>query len=167
MSEDKEIEKHIQKMFPFAFPGSVEEKESEEPPPFHPELEDLSFFELYQHVFDQMIPGEKCLDLLKRLKAAGSSLDDPAKYISELYARGETDIFERDWVLMGISGGRIGSLLDMKWELNSENKITGPFTSVELAPKARVLAAMDSLVREQGTEKWIPIEKINFAMLKL
>lgn len=161
------VDPHIAQMFPFAFPGAVEEKQTVEPPPLHEDLEPLGFYELYQHVFDQMKPGEKCLDLLKRLKASGDSLDDTAKYISELYSRGEVDIFERDWVFLAISAGRIGQILEMKWNVKNEEGVTGPFSSMDLAPKARVLAAMDSLVNIVGTEEWIPIQKINFAMLKL
>ena len=161
------VDNHIRNLFPYAFPGGVEEKEQEGPPPLHPELEEYGFVELYQHIFYQMLPGEKILNLLQRLKAAGDNLDDAAKYISELYTRGEADIFDRDWVLMGISGGRVGQILDMKWEVSTEGKITGPFQSAELGPKARVLAAMDSTVRPVGTETWIPIEKINFAILNI
>ncbi|EAX94543.1 hypothetical protein TVAG_300760 [Trichomonas vaginalis G3] len=168
MTEAPKIDPTLAGMFPFAFPGAVEEKESVEPPPLHPELEQLGFNELYQHVFDSMLPGEKCLDFLKRVKANNGNLDDAAKYISELYARGEVDIFERDWVFLGISAGRIGDILEMKWNVKNEEGITGPFTSLELAPKARVLAAMDSLVSVAGKEEnWLPIDKLNFAMLKL
>ena len=114
-----------------------------------------------------MLPGEKILNYLKRLQAAGDNLDDAAKYISELYTRGEADIFDRDWVLIGISAGKIGQILEMKWEVRTEGEVTGPFTGPELAPKARVLAAMDAVVRPLGTEEWIPIEKINFGILNL
>ena len=161
------VDHNIRNLFPFAFPGGVEEKEQLEPPPLHEDLEGFSFFELYQHIFDQMLPGEKILNYLKRLQAAGDNLDDAAKYISELYTRGEADIFDRDWVLMGISAGRIGQILDMKWDVLVEGQITGPFPSIELGPKARVLAAQDATVRPTGTEEWIPIDKINFGILTI
>ena len=165
--ETGQEERSIQNMFPFAFPGAIEEKEIVEPPPLHPELEDWSFFELFAKIFDMMKPGEKLSDVLKRLKQGGDNLDEIAKYVSELYSRGETDIFERDWTLIGISAGRIGKILDTKWEVKTEGKISEPMMSLEITPKARVLAAMDSEIREVGTEEWIPIEKINFATLKL
>jgi len=157
----------MKSMFPFAFPGSVPEEETPEPPPLHDDMEDLGFFEIFRLVFDQMKPTESLIDTVKRIKNSGSGIDDIAKWISELYTRGEVDIFERDWILIGISAGAVSMIIDMKWDLLSEGKITGPFTSEELGKRHRVLCALDSQVKKVGTEEWFPIEKIKFGLLNM
>ena len=108
----------LKNYFPFAFPGSTPQEEIIEPP-LHEDLEEFSFFELYEFIFNVMKPTESLLDTLKRIKNSNESLDNIAKWISELYSRGETDIFERDWIMIGISGGKISKILEMKWYLNS------------------------------------------------
>ncbi|KAH0786117.1 hypothetical protein GPJ56_009794 [Histomonas meleagridis] len=154
----------IKQMMPFLFPGGREEEDVVEPP-FHPELEQYGFFELYGFIFDKMIPGEKVVDTMKRIDKSDEPIDEMAKWVSELFVRGEIEIVETDWVMTGIRAGRVGQLQEMKWDLKENGVETSGNTYEKLAPRLRVLIAEDSLVRPEGTQEWIPIDKIHFDYL--
>jgi hypothetical protein len=162
-------EARIRGMMPFLFPGATKpaEEEQEVEPPFHPELEEFSFFELYSFIFDKMRPGESIIDAMKRIDKSAESIDDMAKWVSELFVRGEAEIVGTDWVMTGIRGGKVGYLSDLKWDLEENEKVTSNHSAEELAPRARVLAAEDARVRISGTEEWVPVEKIKFNYLVL
>ena len=89
-----------------------------------------------------------------------------AKWISELYVRGEIDIVSTDWVMTGIRAGKVGQLQDMKWDLKENGEVKPELTYEKIAPRLRVLIAEDSLVRPVGTEEWVPIDKIHFEYLE-
>jgi hypothetical protein len=162
-------EARIRGMMPFLFPGATKSPEDEQDsePPFHPELEQYSFFELYAFIFDKMLPGETIIDAMKRIDKSEEPIDDVAKWVSELFVRGEAEIVGVDWVMTGIRAGKVGYLEDLKWELEENGIVTSNHTAEDLAPRARVLAAEDSRVRIEGSEDWIPIEKIKFNCLIL
>lgn len=161
------ISEDIQSLFPFAFPrGEQEEPELEEPIQY-PEFENLGFSELYLLIFKEIRIGEKLIDMLKRKKDSNENLDEIVKYVSELYCRSETDIFSKDWLELAISSGKIGEVLSYKWDVKTSEGINGPLSSSEIAPKKRILAAMDAEVRINGTEEWCDINKIRFEDLEL
>ena len=161
------ISEDVQGLFPFAFPkGEKDETELEEPIRY-PELENLGFFELYLPIFNELKFGEKLVEMLKRKKDAGENLDEIVKYISELYSRSETDIFSKDWLDLAVCAGKIGEVLGYKWEVKTSEGINGPLSGLEVAPKKRVWAAMDAVVRVIGTEEWCDINKIRFEDLGL
>ena len=152
-------------MMPFLFPGAKPDEEEECEPPFHPELEQYGFFELYAFIFDKMLPGEKVVDMMKRIDKSDEPIDDVAKWVSELFVRGEIEVVETDWVMTGIRAGKVGQLQEMKWDLQENGVVTTGNTYEKLAPRARVLAAEDAMVRPDGTETWIPVDKIKFEFL--
>ena len=166
MSKDDEVTPNIAAKMPFLFPGAVPEGEEVTEPPFHPELEQYSFFELYAFIFEKMLIGEKIIDCMKRIDKSPESIDEMAKWISELYVRGEIDIVSTDWVMTGIRAGKVGQLQDMKWDLKENGEVKPELTYEKIAPRLRVLIAEDSLVRPVGTEEWVPIDKIHFEYLE-
>lgn len=164
---DTETQKLAQ-MMPFLFPGAQKTEEEEVvEPPFHPELEEFAFMDLYAFIFDKMLPGEKIIDTMKRVNKVEGAIDELAKWISELFIRGEIEIIETDWILCGLNAGKIDQLQQIKWELKKGDKITGPFSAEELAPKEKVLDAKEAMVRPVGNEEWIPVKKIQFHILVL
>jgi hypothetical protein len=158
----------IRSMLPFMFPGAhaTEEEEVIEPP-FHPELAEFSFFELYAFIFDRMRPGERVIDTMKRIDKSDEPIDEMAQWVSELFVRGEIEVIETDWVMTGIRAAKIGYLEEIKWDLEENGVVSGGHSGEELAPRARVLAAEDARVKIEGTEEWVPVEKINFKVLVL
>lgn len=160
-----ESTKRLQSMMPFLFPGAKQDEEEECEPPLHPELEEYSFFEIYAFIFDKMLPGEKIIDAMKRIDKSPEPIDEMAKWVSELFARGEIEIVSTDWVMTGIRAGRVGALQEMKWDLQENGEIKSGLTYEAIAPRYRVLVAEDSLVRPEGTTDWIPIDKIKFEYL--
>lgn len=161
---DAEQNARFRKMMPFLFPGAIEEEEVVEPP-FHPELEEFSFYELYGFIFDQMRPGEKVVDTMKRIDKSQEPIDDMAKWVSELFVRGEIEVVEIDWVMIGIRGGRIDKLQSLRWDMMENGKLAEDLSYADMAPRLKVLIAEESTVRIRGTEEWIPIEKIHFDYL--
>lgn len=166
-AEKDEGTERIRQMMPFLFPGAQVDEEEAGEPPFHEDLHDTSRLELYQWVFAKMLPGEKVIDMMKRVDKSEEPIDEVAKYVSELFLRGETKIVETDWVWTGINAGKVGELEEMKWDLEENGEVTKNRTAAELAPRLRVLIAEDARVRIDGTEEWIPIDKINFTYLVL
>ena len=167
MSAEEGTER-IRQMMPFLFPGAQQEEDEDAgEPPFHEDLADTSRLELYQWVFAKMLPGERVIDMMKRVDKSDEPIDDVAKYVSELFLRGETKIIETDWIWTGINAGRVGYLEELKWDLEENGEVTKNRTAAELAPRLRVLIAEDARVRLDGTEEWIPIDKINFTYLIL
>lgn len=164
---DEETQKLALKM-PFLFPGAIKSEEEEAAePPFHPELEEMAFMDLYALIFDKMQPGERIIDSMKRINKVEGAIDEMAKWISELFLRGEIEIIETDWILCGLNAGKIDSLQKIKWELLKGDKVTGPFSAEEIAPKEKVLDAKEAKVRPVGTEEWIPVKNIQFHILVL
>lgn len=166
MSSDNEGIESIKAKMPFLFPGATPEGEENTEPPFHPELADFGFFELYAFIFDKMLVGEKVIDAMKRIDKSPETIDEMAKWVSELYVRGEIDIVSTDWVMTGIRAGRVGQLQDMKWDLKENGEVKPDLTYETIAPRIRVLIAEDSQVKPVGTENWVPIEKIHFEYLQ-
>lgn len=152
--------------FPFMFPGGTPENEEEEvSPPFHEDLADRDFFELYDVVFSHMKVGERIVEMLKRVPKDSPEMDEIAKYISELWIRGEIHIIEQSWAMIGINAGKISAIQEMKWDLLENGQETTNHTADELAKRARVLAAEDSLVRPSGSSEWVPVQKIDFNII--
>lgn len=166
MSSEDEATASLKAKMPFLFPGAVPEGEEPNDPPFHPELEQYSFFELYAFIFEKMLIGEKVIDCMKRIDKSPESIDEIAKWISELFVRGEIDIISTDWVMTGIRAGKVGQLQDMKWDLKENGEIKPELTYETIAPRLKVLIAEDSLVKPVGTEEWVPIDKIHFEYLE-
>ena len=149
--------------FPFMFPGQFEKTEEEEvEPPFHEDLADRAFVELYEVIFNHLKCGEKVIDALKRIPKDSEEMDEFAKYISELWVRGEINIIQHTWVLVGMNAGKIAQIQEIKWDLRENGQDSSGHTAQELAPRARVLAAEDALVKPEGTEEWIPVQNIQF-----
>lgn len=157
----------FQHMMPFMFPGAKPVEEEPTEPPFHPELENLSRFEIYEFIFDKMKVGERVIDMMKRVNASDEPIDDVAMWVSELFVRGETDIIEHDWAFTGVNAGRVGLLEELKWDLEENGTVVTGMMAPELARRHRVLCAEDARVRVDGTEEWVLIEKLNFACLVL
>jgi hypothetical protein len=152
---------------PFLFPGSELEETEPVEPPLHEDLQDYAFFEVYAFIFEQMRVGERIIDTMKRIHQSDQSIDDMAKWVSELFARGEVAIIETDWAMAGVHAGKVGWLQELKWDLEENGVVTSGHSAETLKPRARVLAAEDARVRIEGTENWVPVEKINFAVLVL
>ena len=161
---DEDQKSRFRKMMPFLFPGAMEEEEVVDPP-FHPELEGYSFFELYGFIFDKMRPGEKVVDTMKRIDKSEEPIDDMAKWVSELFVRGEIEVVEIDWVMIGIRAGRIDMLQSLKWDMMENGVLSENLSCETIAPRLKVLIAEESTVRICGTDEWILIEKIHFDYL--
>lgn len=144
----------------------TEEEENGEPP-FHPELEEFGRVEIYQRVFDKMKPGEKVIDMMKRIHKSGEPFDDIAAWVSELFVRGEIKIIDAGWAMTGLNAGKIGWMEELKWDLEENGEIIPDQTAETLGKRHRVLCAEDARVRIAGTEEWIPIEKIDFKFFVL
>ena len=99
MSSEDEATASLKAKMPFLFPGAVPEGEEPNDPPFHPELEQYSFFELYAFIFEKMLIGEKVIDCMKRIDKSPESIDEIAKWISELFVRGEIDIISTEIIV--------------------------------------------------------------------
>ncbi|OHS95710.1 hypothetical protein TRFO_10349 [Tritrichomonas foetus] len=155
----------LKSMLPFLFPGAKPEEVEDVEPPFHPDLEDFAFFEIYALIFEKMLPGEKVVDAMKRIDKSEEPIDDMAKWVSELFVRGEIDIVSTDWIMTGIKAGKVGQLQEIRWDLQENGVVTTGNSYEKLAPRQRVLAAEDAMVRPEGTEAWIPVDKIKFEFL--
>jgi hypothetical protein len=154
-------------LIPFLFPGSEVEDSEPIEPPLHEDLQDYAFFEVYGFIFEKMQVGERIIDTMKRVHQSPEPIDDLAKWVSELFARGEVAVIETDWVMAGVHAGKVGWLQELKWDLEENGKVTEGHTAVELKGRQRVLEAEDARVRIEGTDNWVPIEKINFTVLVL
>jgi hypothetical protein len=154
-------------MAPFLFPGSEVEDAAPVDPPLHEDLQDFAFFEIYALVFEKMRVGERIIDTMKRVHQSTEPIDELAKWVSELFARGEVGVIETDWAMAGIHAGKVGWLQELKWDLEENGVVTGGHTAETLKPRARVLAAEDARVRIEGTDDWVPVEKVNFTVLVL
>ena len=74
-----------------------------------------------------MRPGEKVVDTMKRIDKSEEPIDDMAKWVSELFVRGEIEVVEIDWVMIGIRAGRIDMLQSLKWDMMENGVLSESF----------------------------------------
>jgi hypothetical protein len=67
--------------------------------------------------------------------------------------------------MAGVHAGKVGWLQELKWDLEENGTVSGGHTAAALKPRERLRTAEDARVKIEGTDDWVPIEKINYVVL--